>query len=474
MSAYLANYWVLYRQYIDLFQTFRYKDIPLALISNFYQYISPELRESMEENPELFGPADQHVPEAHIQPYFDEKKQAIKETNETPAEGKVILHFDHLRFTDGNYRQFDPEKTAVLARWSLPDHCGLPVISRLELNRAGKKGNSDPYIEKAQSILEQLSSHPAFGSKAFQERLYKDIPLFIEALDAIDVLFASENISAVVVGTTEDIYSRVLALMCAKRNAVSICLQHGALMGDEAFLPVFTDYQAVFGAYEAGWYKQKGCRPEQIIITGHPRFDDIFSREPIDKEVFYRKLSFLPSRQTVLIATQPFSDEFYTGVLEELMKHKHIQLIIKPHPWEIGKNKLDVYARVLRKHKACKMIKKEMSLYDILPYVDAAVTQTSTVGLEAMLFQKPVLIGKSAGARHYPYYHSLGEFAFDDPTALAQELISVCGSPAKYQQAEQARRAFIAANYPVQNSTDALCDVLQQKTGVDFRRVDPL
>ncbi|MDN8842509.1 CDP-glycerol glycerophosphotransferase family protein, partial [Staphylococcus aureus] len=60
MSAYLANYWVLYRQYIDLFQSLRYKDIPLALISNFYQYISPALRESMEQNPELFGPADQH------------------------------------------------------------------------------------------------------------------------------------------------------------------------------------------------------------------------------------------------------------------------------------------------------------------------------------------------------------------------------------------------------------------------------
>ncbi len=89
-------------------------------------------------------------------------------------------------------------------------------------------------------------------------------------------------------------------------------------MGDEAFLPVFTDYQAVFGAYEAEWYKAKGCREEQIIITGHPRFDEIFSREPIDRDTFYRKLSFLPSQRTVLIATQPFSDEFYTGVLEEL------------------------------------------------------------------------------------------------------------------------------------------------------------
>ncbi len=150
-----------------------------------------------------------------------------------------------------------------------------------------------------------------------------------------------------------------------------------------------------------------------------------------------------------------------------------MQLIIKPHPWEIGKNKLDAYNQVLRKYKAGKIIKKEMKLYDILPYADAAVTQTSTVGLEAMLFQKPVLIGKSAGTRRYPYYHSLGEFVFEDPQALAQELIRICESPAAYQKAEQARRAFVAANYPVQDSLAALCQVLQEKTGVSFRRVDP-
>ncbi|WP_252187902.1 hypothetical protein, partial [Bacillus subtilis] len=42
MSAYLSNYWVLYRKYVELFDKLRYKGIPLGLISNFYQYISPE------------------------------------------------------------------------------------------------------------------------------------------------------------------------------------------------------------------------------------------------------------------------------------------------------------------------------------------------------------------------------------------------------------------------------------------------
>ncbi len=80
------------------------------------------------------------------------------------------------------------------------------------------KGDSKPYLETAVSILAAFDDHPAFGDQAFRDRLFKDIPLFMEAIDAVDALFEQEKISAVVVGTAEDIYSRVLALMCERRG----------------------------------------------------------------------------------------------------------------------------------------------------------------------------------------------------------------------------------------------------------------
>ncbi|KAF1677884.1 CDP-glycerol glycerophosphotransferase family protein [Bacillus sp. SKDU12] len=470
MSFYLSNYWVLYRKYVELFDNFRYKGIPLGLISNFYQYISPELREMMEKEPEIFGPAEQYINEEQIQPYFEEKIQKIVKINSKTVKGKVILHFDYLRFSNENYYQFAPEKTAILARWSLPHHCDLPVISKRVITESCQKGDPKPYLETADSILAPFNDHPAFGDQAFRDRLYKDIPLFMEAIDAVDTLLEQEKVSAVVVGTTEDIYSRVLALMCRRKGVVSICLQHGALMGDEAFIPVFTTYQAVFGAYEAEWFKRKGCKPDQILVTGHPRFDQIFTRAPIDMSTFYRKLAFHPTKKIVLIATQPFSEDFYSDVLEGLSDQKQLQIIIKPHPWEIGKNKLDLYYDAAKKHKACRVIKKEIDLYDMLPYADAAVTQASTVGLEAMLFQKTALIGKSSGSRIYPYYESLGDFMFDQPDELARTLIEVLRSPAVQEKAEEARLAFTAANYPVTESTNALFAELKAKTGIDYRR----
>ncbi|MCI2455425.1 CDP-glycerol glycerophosphotransferase family protein, partial [Listeria monocytogenes] len=71
-----------------------------------------------------------------------------------------------------------------------------------------------------------------------------------------------------------------------------------------------------------------------------------------------------------------------------------IQLIMKPHPWEIARNRLNDYVSIERAGNHVRLIKKEIDLYDLLPYVDIVITLTSTVGLEAMLFEKSVLIGK--------------------------------------------------------------------------------
>lgn len=172
----------------------------------------------MEEEPELFGSVDQHIDEGQIQPFFEERIQNIVKTNDKPVKGKVILHFDYLRFSNENYYQFDPEKTAVLARWSLPHYCDLPVISKREIADSCQKGDSKQYLETACSLLAPYDDHPAFGDQAFRDRLFKDIPLFIEAIDTVDALFEQEKISAVIVGTAEDIYSRVLALMCQRKG----------------------------------------------------------------------------------------------------------------------------------------------------------------------------------------------------------------------------------------------------------------
>lgn len=222
------------------------------------------------------------------------------------------------------------------------------------------KGDSKQYLETACSLLAPYDDHPAFGDQAFRDRLFKDIPLFIEAIDTVDALFEQEKISAVIVGTAEDIYSRVLALMCQRKGAVSICLQHGALMGDEAFIPVFTTYQAVFGAYEAEWFIRKGCKPEQILVTGHPRFDQIFNRTPMDMSIFYRKLAFQPTKKLCSLPLSPFQKTFIPVCCRGFLIRSSCKSLSNPTRGK-SENKLDLYHEAAKKHQACRVIKRSWS-----------------------------------------------------------------------------------------------------------------
>ncbi|MBA8916598.1 MULTISPECIES: CDP-glycerol glycerophosphotransferase family protein [Bacillus] len=470
MSHYIHHYWQVYFEYVNLMKDLSYRHIPLGLISNFYQYISPEVRERMED--EAFGeeltttcPKPQD-----IQPFFDQHKQQIKRTPYRPSHGKVLLHFEHLRFTEQNYTRFHPNQTVVLARWKKADYFGLPVISKPELAGEVNKEAHVEYIEKANALLKPYAQHPVFGNVFFREKLRKDIVQFIDVIDQIETLFEMQPITAVVVGTTEDAYSRVLALQTVKRHLTSICLQHGALMGDEAFLPIFTTCHGVFGKYEKDWYVDKGCQPEQVEITGHPRFDLVQERTPLQQEVVFRKLNFNPAKKTVLVATQPFSEAFYGDILKTIAKRKDIQLIMKPHPWEIARNRLNDYTAIERAGNHVRLIKKEIDLYDLLPYMDMVITLTSTVGLEAMLFKKSVLIGKMTEGRRYPYYESLGSYHMENPIELAEKAIRILSDEQEMKLAKQQGARFIQEHYPHAQSTDVLLSLLKTKTGVDFQR----
>lgn len=470
MSHYIHHYWQVYFEYVNLMKDLSYRQIPLGLISNFYQYISPEVRERMEE--EAFGheltttcPLPQD-----IQPFFDQHKQKIKRIAHRPKNGKVLLHFEHLRFTENNYIRFHPNQTLVLARWKKADYFGLPVISKPELVGEVNKEAHVEYIEKANALLKPYAQHPVFSDAFFKEKLLKDIVQFIDVIDQTETLFHIQPIAAVIVGTTEDVYSRVLALQTVKRQMTSICLQHGALMGDEAFLPIFTTFHGVFGKYEKDWYADKGCQPEQVEITGHPRFDMVQERTPFQQDLLFRKLNFSPAKKTVLVATQPFSEAFYSNILKTLAKRKDIQLIIKPHPWEIARNRLSDYVAIERATNQVKLIKKEIDLYDLLTYMDMVITLTSTVGLEAMLFEKSVLIGKMTEGRRYPYYESLGNYHMENPIELAEKAIRILSDEQEMKLAQQQGALFIKEHYPHARSTDVLLSLLKTKTGIDFRR----
>ena len=143
-----------------------------------------------------------------------------------------------------------------------------------------------------------------------------------------------------------------------------------------------------------------GIPPNKIEITGQPRYQDLkdfknrFSQNDsasilkIPKEFnryilfdfneFVRGYISVQEQMTVLM-----------GLIRFVQKHKEVALIIKPHP----NAKLKSLSEILRIYKAQNiiLIDKSMLPYHAINSANIVITAFSTIGIEAMILEKPVL-----------------------------------------------------------------------------------
>ncbi|WP_062109463.1 CDP-glycerol glycerophosphotransferase family protein [Bacillus niameyensis] len=457
MDVYLKNYWLLNVEFIEAFSSLNYKNIPLPLLSNFYHYLDEELKSEM-ENPEFNS--KQTFNESDIQPHFEKWLKPLRAPMQF-KQGKLLINFDYLRFLPENYLQFSPQTTLVLTRWKAKELYQIPVISMKDF--INNHSDKPSFIQKAEQLFENHDHHPVFGKREFQERFLSDIPKMIDTIEMCDSIFDHEPISAILVGTTEELTSRVLSLFAAIHGIPSFCLQHGLILGEEAYIPAFASNYLVYGQFEKDWYVQRGVSEEQIHIAGHPRYDSIFTNQHLNRQQVLKQLKLSQAKKTVLMATQPFNTDFYVELTNLIAMDPNIQVIIKPHPWEKAKNRTECYIELEKRYPQVKYVTTEIPLYSLIATSDIVVVANSTVGLEAMLLDKPVVVYKSPNAnRDYPYFDSLGNLVLTNTLDIKKTIHSILTSTSSQKSAKQIREAFIASNYPIKHSTLQIQNIIQE------------
>lgn len=328
-------------------------------------------------------------------------------------------------------------------------------------------------VRRARAIFSQLETHPIFGHPQFQQTFLSDIPRMVRRLVAVYHFFDSVDVSCIVVGTTELLEERILAVVAAEKGIPSICMQHGVVMGEPSFMPVFAAKQGVYGHYEAEWYRRRGVSEDRVEIIGHPRFDSIFTRTAKTRQEVERILGLDPEKKSVLIATQP-EDLFWTQFIELLLSRSLLQVIIKPHPTEVVAGSVGQYEALCSRYSSAKLIRRtgdpltkafgfEVDLYDAIPNVDLLVTSSSTVGLEAMLFGKPTFFLHSLG----DYYDKarLGDAVHRDASKLVTFILHFLQDASVQTYVEGKRKEFLAYAYPQQLSSDRLKSLIERITG---------
>ena len=137
---------------------------------------------------------------------------------------------------------------------------------------------------------------------------------------------------------------------------------------------------------------------EGIIVTGQPRYDVLYHADKIySKEKFLEKYKINPNHKIVLWATacHSISDEENTknfkAVFETMQNLKNVTLIIKQHPRE-GKRYTKMIEKYLNNYKINAVITpKNSDTHEQLFVCGVVLIKTSTVALEAVAFNKPVI-----------------------------------------------------------------------------------
>ncbi|MBB3113311.1 hypothetical protein FHS18_005423 [Paenibacillus phyllosphaerae] len=462
---YLNHYWSLFADYIDGFGELAHHGIPLPLLANFYRYLDEQSRALMSE-PDFNTVLRHEISDiGQIQPLFDRYVDAIKRTPKKQPRGKILINGTYHRFSPDVFLQhFAPETTLLLSRGK--PYMGIPIVTlaHYEPDTADLIERS---IRKAENLFNTFSGHPIFGNPYFKEKVLQEIPLTIKALAATERMLDANPVSCFLAGTTEDLISRAVVLKGAARGIPSVCLQHGVIMGEEAFLPAFATKQAVYGQYESEWYTGRGVRPESIEVIGHPRYDAIFTDGYKPEETFLKQTSCKAGTFKILLATQPLTDKSAVQeAVKQLASLGQVEIIVKPHPWEVKKGYAQAYMHLADMLPNVKQFPLSLQLYDVLPHVDLVIMNNSTVGLEAMLYGKPVVVFLDhEPEREYPYYEQLIPYVAattDRLVTLVQQLMT---DPLIRQDAAAKAAAFVGHSYPVRMSGRKLRMLLNRLCG---------
>jgi len=254
-------------------------------------------------------------------------------------------------------------------------------------------------------------------------------------------------------GTHE--YGRVARVLARRRSDPDPLLFYYSL-GILRYTPYFHDFADLYlvsGQYAKRNLIEQGVDPDDIVVTGHGRFDSLVRFRDAHTVVDSKDALSISHDRSLCIFYAPQNEMrgFYwkqenlrvtTTLVKFAEKHPEITLIIKPHP--SGDPEIFESAMIDHSTDNVTLVDQSRSPYHCLNASDAVITKYSTVGFEAMLFET-VLVSIALDAPNI-YEGTYGDVAeeFGDVnkmTSFLNQLINDYKSIASEQRSD--RQSFL-------------------------------
>lgn len=229
-----------------------------------------------------------------------------------------------------------------------------------------------------------------FESRAVQ-MTGRDWPEFVFLISQLSDLYKTLKPNALVLWEDSVPFERICALLARKHKTKSVVMQHGIFRTFtekgkwiHGTAPVVSDKIAVWGKQFENALMRHQVPKSKIVITGAPRFDTIYHREFYNEET-RKKLGVKKNEKLIALGTScDLDNNELKQILKAVTSENGRKLAIKIHHIE------DLKDYDWLKGKA--NVTQKGDLYSLLSASDAVIVRNSTVGFEAMIMKKPVIV----------------------------------------------------------------------------------
>lgn len=189
---------------------------------------------------------------------------------------------------------------------------------------------------------------------------------------------------------------------------------------------------ATTGNYEKEIFINYGVPNDKIIPIGNPKFDRIINSS-YDSEKIFNQYKIPKNKKIILLTTQAMVEHglwtekqreiFAKSIINAFRELSDVQLLIKYHPWE----PIDIYKKIMTNAPDNVILCENTNLYELINACEILITLLSTTALEAMIFNKVVIIVNLFDDSSFiPYVESgsaIGVYKIEDlPSAIKKGL----------------------------------------------------
>ncbi|KPK39363.1 MAG: hypothetical protein AMJ78_08630 [Omnitrophica WOR_2 bacterium SM23_29] len=236
--------------------------------------------------------------------------------------------------------------------------------------------------------------------KKLSDFFLEDIPKIISNINMLDRVCKNKEIKIVVLRNDVKELERTVILGLRLAKIPSLVIQHGILAETNGHNILFADRYAAWGQAAVDWYGKFGNSFDKFEITGNPHFDILPNRRPkLSRQELCKYLNLNEDKGIVLFATQQinkfssfWTDDLFLVMTDKLLKamqqFPNKQLIIKVDPYEdpgLYRN------RMMQTSHDNAVAVRDIDIYTLISLSELVITLDSTVALEEMIFDKPVI-----------------------------------------------------------------------------------